>query len=89
MQLSLPGVRELSHILPSKACQASLQPGAETQLSVQELLLKLVEDNYPLASDPDAVPGKKLCMYNTWWLLLPGGPASTMGTAKAIGHMDR
>ena len=24
---------------------------------LQELLLKLVEDNYPLAADPDASPG--------------------------------
>ena len=24
--------------------------------SLQELLLKLVEDNYPLAADPDALP---------------------------------
>ena len=30
---------------------------------MQELLLKLVEDNYPLASDPDATPGKTLYMY--------------------------
>ena len=45
---------------------------------MQELLLKLVEDNYPLASDPDAVPGEVLHTYNSQWLLKQGGPVAVV-----------
>lgn len=50
--------------LPCKCIEASLRPGSEGALCAQELLLKLVEDNYPLATDPDAVPGEILHLYN-------------------------
>ena len=37
-----------------------------------------MEDNYPLANDPDGVPGERLHKYDGFWSLMPDTVAGTV-----------